>query len=100
MSLESCLFGGTQTRSEHNMYMHVKRIIDILLSLIGMIILSPIILLLIIAIKIDSRGPVLFKKKRSGNHKSHFNYLKFRPMKIYTTIINQTHNHNNTVKIL
>src|SRR5699024_6309490 len=91
MSLESCLFGGTQTRSEHNMYMHVKRIIDILLSLIGMIILSPIILLLIIAIKIDSRGPVLFKQKRTGIHTSHFNILKFRTMKIDTPKDTPTH---------
>ncbi|HLR38962.1 MAG TPA: sugar transferase [Jeotgalicoccus sp.] len=73
------------------MYMHVKRIIDILLSLIGMIILSPIILLLIIAIKIDSRGPVLFKQKRTGIHTSHFNILKFRTMKIDTPKDTPTH---------
>src|SRR5690625_1303127 len=66
------------------MYLKVKRLIDILLSLIGMIVLSPLFLLLIIAIKLDSKGPVLFKQKRVGIHKSHFNILKFRTMRIDT----------------
>ena len=52
------------------MYLKVKRLIDILLSLLGMIVLSPIILVLIIAIKLDSRGPVLFKQKRVGINKT------------------------------
>ena len=44
------------------MYMKIKRLIDIILSLIGLIVLSPILLILIIGIKIDSRGPVLLSK--------------------------------------
>jgi O-antigen biosynthesis protein WbqP len=66
------------------MYMKIKRLIDIILSFIGLVILSPIYLILIIAIKIDSRGPVLFKQKRIGINKTHFNILKFRTMKIDT----------------
>lgn len=65
-------------------YLKVKRLIDIVLSFLALIILSPVFLLLIIAIKIDSKGPVLFKQKRVGIHKSHFNILKFRTMRIDT----------------
>ncbi|WP_102264480.1 sugar transferase [Mesobacillus jeotgali] len=73
------------------MYMKVKRLIDIILSLIGLIVLSPIFLFLIIAIKIDSRGPVLFKQKRVGINKTHFNILKFRTMRIDTPKDTPTH---------
>ncbi|MCZ2257298.1 sugar transferase [Sporosarcina sp. G11-34] len=73
------------------MYMKVKRLIDIILSLIGLIVLSPILLTLIIFIKIDSRGPVLFKQKRVGLHKTHFNILKFRTMRIDTPKDTPTH---------
>jgi O-antigen biosynthesis protein WbqP len=66
------------------MYMKIKRLIDIILSLIGLIVLSPIYLILIIAIKIDSRGPVLFMQKRVGVNKTHFNIMKFRTMRIDT----------------
>jgi O-antigen biosynthesis protein WbqP len=73
------------------MYMKVKRLIDIILSLIGLIVLSPIFLILIIAIKIDSRGPVLFKQKRVGINKTHFHILKFRTMRIDTPKDTPTH---------
>ena len=66
------------------MYLKVKRLIDIILSSLALIILSPVFLILIIAIKVDSKGPVLFKQKRVGIHKSHFNILKFRTMRIDT----------------
>ena len=73
------------------MYLKVKRIIDIILSLLGLILLSPIFLIIIIAIKLDSRGPVLFKQKRVGIHKSHFYILKFRTMRIDTPKDTPTH---------
>lgn len=72
-------------------YITFKRLIDIVLSLLGLIILSPVFLILIIAIKIDSKGPVLFKQKRVGIHKSHFNILKFRTMRIDTPQDMPTH---------
>ena len=56
-----------------------------------LIVLSPIFLILIIAIKIDSRGPVLFKQKRVGINKTHFNILKFRTMRIDTPKDTPTH---------
>ncbi|WP_066175318.1 sugar transferase [Bacillus marinisedimentorum] len=73
------------------MYLKIKRLIDIILSLIGLIVLSPIYLILIIAIKIDSRGPVLFKQKRIGINKTHFRILKFRTMRVDTPKDTPTH---------
>lgn len=69
----------------------IKRAIDIILSGLGIIILSPILLILVVAIKLDSKGPVLFKQKRVGIHKSHFNILKFRTMRIDTPKDTPTH---------
>ena len=62
----------------------LKRTIDFILSFIGLIILLPVFLLIAIAIKIDDPGPVLFKQKRIGIHKSYFNLYKFRSMKVNT----------------
>jgi lipopolysaccharide/colanic/teichoic acid biosynthesis glycosyltransferase len=63
-------------------YLIIKRIIDIVLSLLGLIFLLPIFLIIVVAIKIDSKGPVFFKQKRVGIHKTYFNILKFRTMRI------------------
>ena len=73
------------------MYKFIKRILDIILSFCGMIVLSPLFLVLIIAIKLDSKGPVLFKQKRIGLHKKHFFILKFRTMRIDTPKDTPTH---------
>lgn len=58
----------------------VKRTGDFILSLMALIFLSPVFLLLALWIKIDSKGPVLFKQKRVGKNNIHFNILKFRTM--------------------
>lgn len=73
------------------MFEKMKRRIDFLLSLAGIIILSPIFIALIIAIKLDSRGPILFKQKRIGLHKKPFYILKFRTMRIDTPKDTPTH---------
>ena len=65
-------------------YLHFKRFFDFICSLMALVVLSPIFLIFIIAIKLDSKGPVLFKQKRVGIHKTHFNILKFRTMRIDT----------------
>lgn len=65
--------------------------IDIILSVVGLIILSPIFLILIIAIKLDSPGSILFKQKRVGKDKKHFYILKFRTMRIDTPKDTPTH---------
>lgn len=72
-------------------YPKIKRIIDFVLSFLGLVILSPVFLILILAIKLDSKGPVLFKQKRVGIHKTHFNILKFRTMRIDTPKDKPTH---------
>ena len=61
-----------------------KRLIDIVLSACGVAFLAPLYLILAIAIKIDDPGPVFFRQKRVGIHKSHFQILKFRTMKMNT----------------
>ena len=66
------------------MYIKIKRVIDLILAIVALIILSPLFLMLVIAIKADSPGPVLFKQKRVGICKTHFNILKFRTMRIDT----------------
>lgn len=74
-----------------NDYMKLKRCLDLIISVTGLVILSPVFLILIIAIKLDSKGPVLFKQKRVGIHKTHFEILKFRTMKIDTPKDMPTH---------
>ena len=69
----------------------VKRIIDLILTTVGIIILSLPMLLIAIAIKIDSKGPVIFKQKRVGIHKKHFMILKFRTMRTDTPHDAPTH---------
>lgn len=73
------------------MYIKVKRLIDLILSIVGLIVLSPLFLLLMVLIKLDSRGPVFFKQKRVGINKTHFNILKFRTMNIDTPKDTPTH---------
>lgn len=65
-------------------YRKIKRGIDTIVSFLGLVVLSPLFLLLIIAIKADSKGPILFKQKRVGIHKTHFSIYKFRTMRIDT----------------
>ncbi len=63
------------------MYKHFfKRLFDVVLSLIGIVVLAIPMLIIAIAIKIDSPGPVLFKQRRIGIHRSEFVLLKFRSM--------------------
>lgn len=73
------------------MYAYMKRGIDFILSLLGLVVLAPVFLVLIIAIKVDSPGPVLFRQKRVGIHKTHFPILKFRTMRIDTPKDMPTH---------
>ena len=70
---------------------YVKRVIDITLSFIGIVVLSPLFLVLIIMIKADSKGPIFFRQKRVGIHKTYFNILKFRTMYIDTPKDMPTH---------
>lgn len=63
---------------------YMKRGLDIILSLGGLILLSPVYLVISLAIKIDDPGPVLFTQKRIGKNKKFFMIHKFRTMKMST----------------
>ena len=69
----------------------IKRLLAVVLSLCGMLCLSWLFLILAIAIKLDSPGPVFFKQKRVGRGKRHFYILKFRTMRIDTPHDMPTH---------
>ena len=58
-----------------------KRALDVLLSGLGLVVLSPLFLIISIAIKVEDPGPVFFRQKRVGIHKSYFNIVKFRSMR-------------------
>ncbi len=73
------------------LYRSIKRIMDFILSLFGVILLSPVFIILIIAIKLDTKGPILFKQRRVGKNKKHFYILKFRTMRIDTPKDMPTH---------
>lgn len=70
---------------------YVKQGIDFILSIVGLVLLSPVFLLLILCIKLDSKGPVLFKQRRIGKGKQEFYILKFRTMRIDTPKDMPTH---------
>ena len=69
----------------------VKRLFDIFFSGWGILMLLIPMGIVALAIKIDSKGPVLFKQKRVGIHKSYFNIWKFRTMRIDTPHDSPTH---------
>lgn len=77
-----------------------KRIIDIVLSLAGIIVLALPMFVIAIVIKIDSPGPVLFKQKRIGLHKSEFTIIKFRSMPVSAPHDTPTHRLENAENML
>ena len=74
---------------------YVKRFLDILLSLLALIVASPLFLILSVWIKLDSKGPVFFRQKRIGIHRTTFEILKFRSMRTDTPRDMATHLLNN-----
>ncbi len=62
------------------MYIYLKRVLDIVFSLLAMVILSPLFLVTAIAVRLDSRGPVIFRQKRLGLDARAFDIYKFRTM--------------------
>ncbi|UKM63969.1 sugar transferase [Flavobacteriaceae bacterium GSB9] len=61
--------------------MVIKRIFDILFSAIGLVVLSPLLIIIAILIKLDSKGPVFFIQGRVGKNNKDFNIYKFRTMR-------------------
>ncbi len=73
------------------MYIRIKRWLDVILSLLGGVVLSPLLLALAAAVKLDSRGPVFFLQKRVGKDKALFSIVKFRTMRTDTPCDVPTH---------
>ena len=59
-----------------------KRVVDIVVSLIGLVVSSPVMLAAAIAVRCTSRGPIIFKQERIGLHNRPFKMYKFRTMKV------------------
>ncbi len=78
----------------------IKRLIDIVLSAIGIVFAAIPMLIVSIMIKIDSPGPVFFKQKRVGIHKSHFMIIKFRSMPVSAPKDTPTHELKNAGSLL
>ena len=57
-----------------------KRALDIIISLISLVVLSPVLLLIAVLIKLESKGPVIFKQKRFGKNKEFFEILKLHTL--------------------
>jgi sugar transferase (PEP-CTERM system associated) len=72
------IFSGGFIKSKLTMW--TKRVIEFALSLLGLVLLSPLILAVYILIKIDSRGPVFYRQERVGERKKIFKLIKFRSM--------------------
>lgn len=70
---------------------YLKRPLDFILSLMGLIVLSWLFIIIVIAIKMDSKGPVFFKQKRVGKNKKLFSIYKFRTMYVETPKEMPTH---------
>ena len=66
--------------NKKSLYEIVKRIIDIIISLIGIIILSPLMLLIAVLIRLDSEGDIIFSQSRTGKYGNKFDVWKFRTM--------------------
>lgn len=67
-------------KREVKSYLIIKRLIDILGALVGLIILSPVLLIVAIAIKLDSKGPIIFGHTRKGLYGKDIKVYKFRTM--------------------
>ena len=65
-------------------YLPFKRLFDILLSFLTIVVFSPLYIVLAILVKVTSKGPIFFKQERIGKNKKHFKILKFRTMRIDT----------------
>ncbi|MFK3936225.1 sugar transferase [Alkalihalobacillus sp. NPDC078783] len=73
------------------MYLKIKRYFDLIFSVFSLVILSPMLIVLVLVIKIESPGPILFKQKRVAINKTYFNIFKFRTMRIDTPKDTPTH---------
>ncbi len=78
--VDNAIAQETKDVEKKNNYVHIKRILDIVMSIIGVILLSPVFLIIAIMIKATSRGPVFFAHIRVGKNGKKFKMYKFRTM--------------------
>ena len=85
MELSGCSFMNTivQTKRNKNLYCKFfKRLLDVILSLVGLIILLPVLIIIAILVRYNLGSPVLFKQKRPGKNEEIFTMFKFRTMSL------------------
>lgn len=74
------LMAGSESAFQPAIYPHLKRVLDVSLSLLALAVSAPLQLIIAVLIKLDSRGPVFFKQERVGQNEKPFVLLKFRTM--------------------
>ena len=77
------------------MYYAMKRFLDLTLALLALLCFWPLLLLITVLIKVDAKGPVIFKQRHVGRSKQEFNIYKFRTMRGDTPCDMPTHMMNN-----
>ncbi len=76
------------------MYRYVgKRVIDVVLAILGLIVLAPVMAALAAAIRLEDSGPALFRQRRVGRHGQEFTFLKFRSMPVDTPHLESANAH-------
>ena len=70
------------------MYKYIKRLMDIILAVIGLIVAAIPMLIVALAIKLESKGPALFKQVRTGKNGKNFKLYKFRSMTVDNDVLN------------
>lgn len=80
VDLESVENVELQSTKNNNAYLFLKRTLDVLGSLIGLVALSPVLVIIVILIRVESKGPVMFSQKRVGLNGGEFDMYKFRSM--------------------
>ena len=94
------IIGDAQVPSKGLYERVVKRGLDVLLSSLGLVVLSPVLALISVAVYLDDPGPVFFTQKRIGINKSYFRLYKFRSMKMSTPKDTPTHMLENPEKCI
>jgi len=74
------LMSGSESAFQPAIYPHLKRLLDVTVSILVLFLSSPLLLLIGLLIRMDSKGPILFRQERVGQHERPFMLLKFRTM--------------------